>query len=135
MLFSEVYGNYFNAIAAVLTRAAEGGLTGKELTAIVQEAAFGESLLTIPAALTDGRWPLLEKDLSTRLHHAPSMPLTALQKQWLKALLQDPRIRLFAPSEKGLEDAIWMEIPTMTKSILPGFGRYCRPCGKSGSSG
>ena len=81
MLFSEVYGNYFNAIAAVLTRAAEGGLTGKELTAIVQEAAFGESLLTIPAALTDGRWPLLEKDLSTRLHHAPSMPLTALQKQ------------------------------------------------------
>lgn len=104
MLFSEVYGNYFNAIAAVLTRAAEGGLTPRELTAIVRETAFGESLLTIPAALTDGRWPLLEKDLSTRLRHVPSMPLTTLQKQWLKALLQDPRIRLFSPSEDGLED-------------------------------
>ena len=67
MLFSEVYGNYFNAIAAVLTRAAEGGLTGKELTAIVQKTAFGESVLTIPAALTDGRWPVLEKDLNSKL--------------------------------------------------------------------
>ncbi len=104
MIFSEIYGDYFNAIAAVLTRAAEGGLTGKELTAIVRETAFGESLLTIPAALTDGRWPLLNADLTSRLRHPPAMPLTTLQKQWLKALLQDPRIRLFAPSEAGLED-------------------------------
>ena len=104
MLFSEIYGNYFNAVAAVLARAVEGGLTGKELTAIVRRSAFGESLLTIPAALTDGRWPLLNPDLSTPVRHAPSMPLTALQKQWLKTLLQDPRIRLFSPSTAGLED-------------------------------
>ena len=104
MLFSEVYGNYFNAIAAVLSKAVGGDLTGKELTAIVQKTAFGESMLTIPSALTDGRWPLLAKDLSTSLRHAPSMPLTTLQKQWLKALLQDPRIHLFSPSEDGLED-------------------------------
>ena len=45
MIFSEIYGDYFNAIAAVLTRAAEGGLTGKELTAIVRETAFGETSL------------------------------------------------------------------------------------------
>ena len=32
------------------------------------------------------------------------MPLTLLEKRWLKALLQDPRIRLFSPSEEGLED-------------------------------
>ena len=32
------------------------------------------------------------------------MPLTDLQKQWLKALLKDPRIGLFSPSTEGLED-------------------------------
>ena len=32
------------------------------------------------------------------------MPLTHLQKRWLKALLQDPRIALFQPDTAGLEE-------------------------------
>ena len=32
------------------------------------------------------------------------MPLTTLQKRWLKALLTDPRISLFYPDLVGLED-------------------------------
>ena len=32
------------------------------------------------------------------------MPPTTLEKRWLKALLLDPRIALFNPSNKGLED-------------------------------
>lgn len=104
MLFSEIYGSYFETVATVLARAAQGGLTGSELTAIVQETAFGESVLTIPAALKDGRWKLLTSELETPLRHAPDMPLSMLQKQWLKALLSDPRMRLFAPSEAGLEE-------------------------------
>ena len=32
------------------------------------------------------------------------MPLSDIQKMWLKALLQDPRIRLFSPSMDGLEE-------------------------------
>ena len=32
------------------------------------------------------------------------MPLTLLQKRWLKALLQDPRIALFNPDTNGLKD-------------------------------
>ena len=38
------------------------------------------------------------------LHHKPTMPLTMLQKRWLKALLSDPRIALFDPDTTGLED-------------------------------
>ena len=104
MLFSEIYGSYFRAVAAVLTRAAEGNLSSRELTDIVQSCAFGESLLRIPAALKEQRWPLLSADLHTPLAAPPSMPLSTLERQWLKALLQDPRIRLFSPSEEGLED-------------------------------
>lgn len=104
MLFSEIYGSYFNAVASILERAVAGTLTGRELNAIVQEAAFGESLLTIPAAIAEEQWPLLDREYHTPIRHRPTMPLTTLQKQWLKALLQDPRIRLFSPSEEGLED-------------------------------
>lgn len=104
MLFSEIYGSYFHVVASILTEASAGGLTGSRLTELVREKAFAESTLAIPAALRDGSWPLLDRDLKPVLRHAPSMPLTTLQKRWLKALLLDRRIALFAPSAAGLED-------------------------------
>ena len=104
MIFSEVYGSYFKAVSAILARAVEGTLTERELTRTVLQNAFGESLVTIPAKLTDGSWPLLTQDFGTPLQRKPHSPLTTLEKQWLKALLHDPRIQLFCPSEEGLED-------------------------------
>lgn len=103
VLFSEVYGSYYNVIAAILAEAVSGGLTDRRIDGIIREKAFGESVLTIPAALREGRWPLLTAENTTPLERVPTMPLTVLQKRWLKALLRDPRIRLFSPSEEGLE--------------------------------
>ena len=120
MIFSEVYGSYFKAVSAILEKAAEGMLTQRELTRTVLANAFGESLITIPAKLTDGSWPLLTKDFGTPLRHAPCTPLTLLEKQWLKALLLDPRVRLFAPSEEGLEDVE----PLFTPDQFVYFDRY-----------
>ncbi len=120
MIFSEVYGSYFKAVSAILTRAIDGSLTERELTRTVLENAFGESLITIPAKLTDGSWPLLTADFGTPLHHAPHCPLTKLEKQWLKALLLDPRVRLFEPSEEGLEDVE----PLFTPDQFVFFDRY-----------
>jgi len=104
MLFSEVYGSYYNVIAAILSDAVSGELTEKRICDIIREKAFGESMLTIPVSLRDGSWPLLTRENATPLAHSPTMPLTLLQKRWLKALLHDPRIRLFAPPEAGLEN-------------------------------
>lgn len=120
MIFSEIYGSYFKAVSAILAKALEGGLTERELTRTVLENAFGESLITIPAKLRDGSWPLLRDDLSTPLSSPPRMPLTLLEKQWLKALLLDPRIRLFAPSVEGLEDVE----PLFTPDQFVYFDRY-----------
>ncbi len=120
MIFSEVYGSYFKAVSAILAKAADGKLTQRELTRTVLENAFGESLITIPAKLTDGSWPLLTRDYGTPLQHAPHSPLTLLEKQWLKALLLDPRVRLFAPSEEGLEDVE----PLFTPDQFVYFDRY-----------
>lgn len=104
MLFSEVYGSYYNVVAAVLEEAVSGSLTNRRMDEIIREKAFGESMLSLPYALRSGNWRLLTDGNKTPLEHAPTMPLTTLQKRWLKALLQDPRIRLFSPCEAGLED-------------------------------
>ena len=104
MLFSEVYGTYYNVLAQLLGRAVEGELTHEILLDIVRQKGFEESILTIPEALQSQTWPLITKDYGTPLTHKPTMPLTTLQKRWLKALLNDPRIRLFDPPTEGLED-------------------------------
>ena len=104
MLFSEVYGTYYNTLAKLLKKAVEGTLTRDAMYEIIREKGFEESILTIPEALDSGAWPLLKEDLSTPLEHAPTMPLTTLQKRWLKALCSDPRIRLFDPPMDELAD-------------------------------
>ncbi len=104
MLFSEVYGTYYNILTKLLEKAVEGTLTKETMNEIIRERGFEESVLTIPDALENEVWPLLKKDGSTPLAHRPSVPLTTLQKRWLKTLLSDPRIRLFDPPATGLED-------------------------------
>ncbi len=104
MLFNEIYSSYFNVVADVLARACEGNLKENDINDIIAKKAFGESILSIPSALKEQEWKLLTEDMDTPLLSPPTMPLTTLQKQWMKALLQDPRIKLFNPSEEGLED-------------------------------
>lgn len=95
MLFSELYSAYYNTVAAILAEAVTHPLAEDELRHIVETRAFGESVLAIPAALREERWQLLRPDGTTPLQNIPSMPLTLLQKRWLKAVSLDPRIRLF----------------------------------------
>lgn len=104
MLFHEIYGTYYQVTAAILRQAARGALTQKRLTEIIRQQAFGESLLTMPEGLPGEKWRLLHRDLSTALLDAPAMPLTTLEKRWMKAILADPRVQLFSPDETGLED-------------------------------
>ncbi|MBS5151179.1 MAG: WYL domain-containing protein [Butyricicoccus pullicaecorum] len=111
MLFSEIYGCYFQAVSAILTEAVSGTLTDHRLTDLVHQKAFAESVLSIPTALKHGDWPLLDTQNQTPLHFSPTMPLTTLQKRWLKTLLQDPRIALFSPKLDGLSDVTPLYAP------------------------
>lgn len=106
MIFSELYSVYYNTVAAIISRIIEGERSERELQKIVSESAFGESVLTIMPSLKSGRWQLVHPDMTTALEHKPTMPLTALQKQWLKAISLDPRIKLFGvkfPDLDGVE--------------------------------
>ena len=94
-IFHEVYGVYYNAVARVLGRAVRGELTPGTLMQVIQKEAFGESGMYLPDRLLSGEWPFLTEDLKTCIKKEPVMPLTLIQKRWLKSLLGDPKIHLF----------------------------------------
>jgi len=48
MIFSEIYGEYFNAVAKILDTAVRGELNENDIISIVGESAFGESILSLP---------------------------------------------------------------------------------------
>ena len=118
--FNEIYGTYFNVVSSILRQAQEKQLTKDSLELLVREQAFADSCLTIPKALQGGSWPLLQKDMTTPLRHAPAMPLTTLQRRWLKSLLTDKRIQLFDVDCSGLENVE----PLFSEEQFVYFDRY-----------
>ncbi len=104
MIFSELYSAYYNAVAKIISSIQNGEKDEKILAQQVEKYAFGESCLTVLPALKNQKWQLVHWDMSTPLENTPTMPLTTLQKSWLKAISLDPRIKLFGVEFEGLED-------------------------------
>lgn len=107
MLFSEVYSAYFNAISDIISFVLlndEKAVSEKDIYEIIQRRAFSESIPTILSAIKSEEWLVLTKDFRTPIKNQPEMPLTLLEKRWLKSLLSDPRIQLFDVDPTGLED-------------------------------
>ncbi|MBQ7437334.1 MAG: WYL domain-containing protein [Oscillospiraceae bacterium] len=120
MLFHEIYGSYYQTVSLILQEAVRGTLTKKSLSGLIKKHAFGESSLNIPSGLTGEQWRLLHQDLTTPLTDEPKMPLTILEKRWLKALLLDPRVRLFAPDSAGFDEIA----PLFTPDMFVYYDRY-----------
>ena len=99
-VFNEVYGTYYNVMAKILAQAVDNELTAEKLQSLVLDEGYGDSVLQLLPALQEGTWKLLTPELQTPLKHRPTMPLTILEKKWLKALLLDERLRLFLSDEE-----------------------------------
>ena len=104
MIFSELYSAYYNTVAAILSAIIDGEHSEQALQKIVTDRAFGESALTILPSLKSEKWQLVRSDMTTPLEHKPTLPLTILQKRWLKAISLDPRVKLFGVEFPDLED-------------------------------
>jgi hypothetical protein len=104
MIFNELYSAYYNAVANIISAVIDGETDEKVLNQIVCDNAFGESMLTVLPSLKSEKWQLVHADMTTPLQHKPTMPLTLTQKQWLKAISLDPRIKLFGIEFDGLYD-------------------------------
>lgn len=120
MIFSELYSAYYNAVAEILKNAIDHPLQRDEIRRIVEEHAFGESILNIEPSLSNEKWQLICSDGTTPLQTNPSMPMTIIQKRWLKAISLDPRIRLFQDEPPELEDVT----PLFTSEDVYIFDRY-----------
>ena len=119
-MFHEIYGSYYNVLAEILMEAVRTPVTDRRIREIIAEKGFGESGLSIPEALRTGRWPLLNRENRTPLRNEPEMPLTDLEKSWLKAICQDPRVKLFDPPEEE-----WPEIiPLFEPDFFVYYDRY-----------
>ena len=104
MIFSELFSVYYNTVAAILTRVIDGDASEQELQQLVADTAFTESIMTILPSLKSEKWQLLHRDRTSALHHCPTMPLTTLEKRWLKSIAEDPRIKLFNIRVPDLDD-------------------------------
>lgn len=93
------------------------GICEKNIMEITESLGFAESVLTIPDKLCFHEWHLLdktgEKNYTSLLDNAPKMPLTLLQKRFIKTLLYDRRIKLF------LDDVAFREIATALSGVDP----------------
>ena len=120
MIFSELYSAYYNAVARILGAAVSHPLEKNEMRRIVAENAFGESILTIEPAIAEQKWQLVRADGTTPIAHVPTMPLTTLEKRWLKAIFADARIRLFTDEAPDFPDVT----PLFCPDDVSVFDRY-----------
>ncbi|MBE6901467.1 MAG: WYL domain-containing protein [Ruminococcaceae bacterium] len=120
MLFHEIYSAYYNAVAEILRRAVRGELNERDMKSVCDEAAFSESFLSIIPALRSGEWQLLHPDMTTPLRNEPEMPLTLMQRRWLKAVSLDPRMKLFGLDWSFLGDVQ----PLFTADDIVVFDKY-----------
>ncbi len=132
-LFSEIYNSYYHITTELLS--SNKGLTINEIYNIINELGYSESLLyLIPKLTEEGGWQLLSKEdynnngINNGIHQSSgiysgngknkndmyysvlknkfSLPMSVLQKRWLKTLLNDERILLFL---KDSEIKRWQE--------------------------
>ena len=120
MFFNEIYGAYYNAVSKILAKAVEKTVTPKDIRKIVEEAAFGESSINIENSLSGEKWQLVTKNGDTPLENKPSLPLTTLEKRWLKAISLDPKVKLFGEDFSDLRDVE----PLFTPDDICVFDKY-----------
>lgn len=107
-------------MAEILKAAIQHPIDSSELRSIIEAHAFGESVLNVEPALMEGRWQLLREDGTTPIKKPPELPLTLLQKRWLKAISLDPRLRLFVDEAIDYPDVE----PLFTQDHYAVFDKY-----------
>lgn len=104
MLFHEIYGCYYQCIGKMIDLAIEDQLTHEKMLEIIHQYAFEESHLHIMPSLQQQKWQLLDENYHTPIQHQYQLPLTILEKQWLKSISLDPKFQLFSIQIPQLKD-------------------------------
>lgn len=100
-IFSEVYNCYYSVVSRILK---DSPLTKEQIDNIIRSKAFSESVLFLMPKLCDNnQWNVLKRTqdgmYTSNLKNEPYMPLTLLEKSWIKSLLLDDRFKLFTTDD------------------------------------
>ena len=95
MMFSELYGAYYETVRELITTAQKRNITADDIRLAVENHAFAESCSEIESAILDGRWALFYNNGATNIKNPPIRVITELEKRWLKTVSLDERIALF----------------------------------------
>lgn len=101
-LFSEIYSCYYQVMRHLLCR--QTAVTIQDIRDMVCKEGFEESMLSIIPKLENGTWNLFKRKDGLYLSKlSPSfvMPVSHIEKAYLKALLADQRIGLFLTREQS----------------------------------
>lgn len=121
MIFSEIYSAYYQTVAHILAEALKSPVSEKQIREISEKYAFSESALSIGTTFREQRWQLILPNGTTPLKHIPNIPVTDLEKRWLKAISLDRRIQLF-DCDFGLPNDIE---PLFTEKDFYIYDSYC----------
>lgn len=117
-LFSEIYSRYYQVAELILEAAKNGQMTEQKMSQIVAAYGFGESTLFLLPKFFNGEYELFERKgefFLPKVTYCSGYPLSSLQKSFLRAILDDPRLRLFLTKEQLLE------VQTALKGVEPLF--------------
>lgn len=124
-LFSEIYSAYYNAVSKILS---QKNLSEKDMEKIIRENAFSDSAFYLLPKLKNDWYLLSEKDkiYNSRLKEIPSVPLTSIEKRWLKSILSDPKASLFLDGDtiSRLMDFLKDVKPLFKKEYFLFFDRF-----------
>lgn len=129
-LFSEIYNCYYQVVKTLIRD--YDCIREKDLYTILSKMGFGESVLYLLPKLSDDAWQLYEHrgdTLYSKISSDFCVPLSMLQKSYLKAILLDEKIRLFFPKE--LLSVLEKELSDISPLFLPSdFYYYDRFAGQ-----
>lgn len=103
-MFNEIYSLYYRTVEKLIKEAQGGTLNAEKTEEIAKAVAFEESFIYIADAISDESWQVINREFKTPIKNTPAMPLTLLEKRWLKAVSADPRVKLFVDGIEGLDD-------------------------------
>jgi len=107
-IFSEIYGESFKTMHRLLNELENGSLNAKEIRDIVyrniQDPIMAEEFIK---KIKD--WDIVYRDnesglFSSEVSMLPDLPLTNIEKRWMKAIFNDPKMSIFGLTDSGLED-------------------------------
>ena len=114
MIFNEIYSKYYYALAQVLTKSHTNAIDIEEIKKIFTNTYNIDEINDYTSVHNKAQsappcWEaLLQKQedgkYKSKLINIPEKPLTTLEKQWLKSVLCDPKMKLFfSDPDKELE--------------------------------